>query len=285
MAKDARTGTLYVVATPIGNLGDIGARAATVLRRVAMVAAEDTRRSRVLLAEIGAAPAEILSLADHNEAQRTARVLRRLEAGDDVALVSDAGTPLVSDPGFELVRAAHERDIAVVPIPGPSAVIAALSVCPLPVNRFRFEGFLPVRPAARRRRLSELAHLDVSLVCFESARRLADVVTDVVDLLGPERPMFLAKELTKVHERLVAGRAAELAHRLETESELAIGEFVVVIAPAPASDELTDEGRRLVRVLCEELTPAQAARLAAKFLDVPKSTLYEYALSRKRADE
>jgi 16S rRNA (cytidine1402-2'-O)-methyltransferase len=281
MLKETRTGTLFVVATPIGNLGDIGARAAEILRRVAMVAAEDTRRSRVLLAELGAAPRELMSLANHNETERTARVLRVLESGADVALVSDAGTPLVSDPGFELVRAAHARGITVVPIPGPSALIAALSVSPLPVERFHFEGFLSARSPQRRRRLAELAGLDVALVCFETARRLGAFLADVIDVMGPQRAIYLAKELTKIHERLLVGSAAELLRRLEVEDELVRGEFVAVIAPAAQAAALTDDGRRLVRILCEELSPAQAARLAAAFLGLPKSVLYEYAMAQK----
>jgi 16S rRNA (cytidine1402-2'-O)-methyltransferase len=285
MTDAARTGTLYVVATPIGNLGDLGARAADVLKRVRTIAAEDTRRTRVLLADIGASPARLLSLADHNEGPRSAEVLDILQRGDDVALVSDAGTPLLSDPGFELVRAAHARGISVVPIPGPSAVAAALSVSPLPVDRFRFEGFLPAKPQQRRKRLLELAAADVSIVCFEAARRLGEMIADVADLLGADRPVYLAKELTKVHERLLYGTAASLAERVAADPELALGEYVVVVAPAAARTSLDETARRFVRVLCEELAPTQAARLAAKAFGLPKQSLYDYAMTLREADE
>lgn len=281
MTNAARTGTLYVVATPIGNLGDIGARAAGILRRVATIAAEDTRRSRVLLAEIGAAPGRILSLADHNEGPRSAEVLDILQRGEDVALVSDAGTPLISDPGFELVREAHARQIPVVPVPGPSAVITALSASPLPVERFWFEGFLPAKPQQRRKRLVELAALDISLVCFEAARRLPELLAEVVDVMGPDRNVYLAKELTKIHERLLTGTARELHDRVADDPDLRLGEYVVVIAAGGARATMDDAARRLVRALCEELSPAQAARLAAKALDLPKKPLYDYALSLK----
>jgi 16S rRNA (cytidine1402-2'-O)-methyltransferase len=280
------TGTLYVVATPIGNLSDIGARAAMILKQVAIVAAEDTRRSRVLLDEIGAAPKQLISLADHNETERTRRVLRWLEEGRDVALVSDAGTPLISDPGYELVRAAFETGIRVEPIPGPSAVMAALSVSPLPVERFFFEGFLPAKASKRRGRLEELAHLDVSLVCFEAARRIAATLADVAEVMGNERRVFLAKELTKIHERLAVGPAGALALEAREDPEFALGEYVVVIAPRDArSDALTEDGRRLIRTLCDELPRAQAARVAARALGVPKAVAYGYAEQLKDRGE
>lgn len=235
----------------------------------------------MLLAEIGAAPGRLLSLADHNEGPRSAEVLDILQRGEDVALVSDAGTPLISDPGFELVREAHAREIPVVPVPGPSAVIAALSVSPLPVERFWFEGFLPARPQQRRKRLVELSDLDVSLVCFEAARRLPELLADVVDVMGPDRNVYLAKELTKIHERLLSGVARELQDRVAGDPDLLLGEYVVVIAAGAARVTMDAAARRLVRALCEELSPAQAARLAAKALDLPKKPLYDYALSLK----
>jgi len=245
------------------------------------VAAEDTRRSRVLLSEIGASPRQLLSLADHNETERTEQVLELLRCGEDVALVSDAGTPLISDPGYELVRAVHRSGVRVVAIPGPSAVMAALSVSPIPVERFRFEGFLPSKAAQRRRRLRQLAHLDVTLVCFEAARRLGDMLDDVASVLGAERPVFLAKELTKLHERLIAGDAGSLAAAVPADPELGLGEYVVIIGASPTPEALTEEARRLVRALVDELPPAQAARIAARALDLPKATLYDYAVALK----
>ncbi len=279
MSDRGRKGTLFVVATPIGNLEDITARAANVLRGVAIVAAEDTRHSRVLLRAIGAAPREVMSLGNHNESSSSAALLARLCAGEDVALVSDAGTPLISDPGFELVRAAHAAEVPVVPLPGVSAVTAALSVCPLPVVRFQFEGFLPSKSGSRLHRLAELADLDLSLVCFESPRRLSGCLQDVLSTMG-NRQVFLAKEITKVHERFQVGRVADVLAAVEADAESSLGEYVLVIAAAERSDEsLNVSARTLIRHLCEELPPSQAARLAAKSLNVPKAVAYEFAVS------
>ncbi len=276
-----RNGTLYVVATPIGNLDDITMRAANVLRGVEIVAAEDTRRSRVLLAHIGATPARLVSLAAHNEPVSTGKLLDRLGAGHDVAVISDAGTPLLSDPGFELVRAARAAGIAIVPIPGASALTAALSVCPLPVGRFHFEGFLPAKASQRRRRLASLANLPTACVFFEAARRLADMLDDVRAIVG-ERDVFIAKEITKLHERFEAGTVSAMRQLVETDASFAQGEYVVVVAPqASAPSGLSEAGRELIRALCEELPPAQAARIAARCLDVPKAVAYEFALALK----
>jgi 16S rRNA (cytidine1402-2'-O)-methyltransferase len=279
MSDRGRTGTLYIVATPIGNPEDITARAVNVLRGVATVAAEDTRRARVLLANIGAAPRQLLSLANHNESARSTQVLARLRAGEDVALVSDAGTPLISDPGFELVRAARAAGVLVVPTPGVSALTAALSVCPIPVDRFRFEGFLPAKAAQRQRRLRQLADAEISLVCFETARRLEACLGDVAAEMG-DRQIFLAKEISKQHERYLTGAATELRAAVIADAELALGEYVLVIAADSGDVATLNEGARaLVRILCEELPPSQAARIAARSLGVPKAAAYEFALS------
>lgn len=276
---DTLTGTLFVVATPIGNLEDITARAASVLRGVGIVAAEDTRRSRVLLAAIGATPSQLLSLGNHNESASSEGVLTLLLAGADVALVSDAGTPLVSDPGFELVRAAFNAGVTVVPIPGVSAVTAALSVCPLPVSRFQFEGFLPAKSGQRQGRLAALADTAVALVCFESARRLADTLADIVTVMG-DRQVFLAKEISKIHETFLVGSASELGARAVAERDFARGEYVLVIAPDARADEsLSTAARALIRHLCDELPPSQAARIAARSLGIAKAQAYEFALS------
>jgi 16S rRNA (cytidine1402-2'-O)-methyltransferase len=201
MSESRPAGTLFVVATPIGNLEDITLRAADVLRRVAIVAAEDTRRSRVLLAHIGATPQRLLSFHDHNESARSGQLLALLQQGHDVALVSDAGTPLISDPGFELVRLVRSHGVRVVPIPGPSAVMAALSASSVPVDRFYFEGFLPARSEARRKRLAELVTLPVSVVFFEAARRVRATLAELAKIVSAQRQVLLAKELTKIHER------------------------------------------------------------------------------------
>jgi 16S rRNA (cytidine1402-2'-O)-methyltransferase len=262
-------GRLFIVATPIGNLEDITRRAVNVLMAVPIVAAEDTRRSRYLLTHLGASPERLLSLHDHNESMRTDVILGFLRDGSDVALVSD--------PGFELVRAAHAAGIKVVPIPGPSAVMAAVSVSPLPIERFYFEGFLPPRRAQRRRRLAELHELGVSVVFFESPRRISDTLDDLGEVLGWDRQLVVAKELTKVHERIESGTVRALVDL--GDAFLGKGEFVCVVPRA--DDGVTELGsavRRLMQVLCEELPPAQAARLAAKATGAKRSALYDYAM-------
>jgi 16S rRNA (cytidine1402-2'-O)-methyltransferase len=283
MSENQPAGTLYVVATPIGNLDDITLRAVDVLKAVGIVAAEDTRHSRVLLAHIGAAPGQVLSLHEHNEVSRSPQLLELLQQGHDVALVSDAGTPLISDPGFELVRLARANGIRVVPIPGPSAVMAVLSASSLPVDRFYFEGFLPARAEARHKRLAELASLTVSVVFFEAARRLRATLQDLKDVIEPDRQVLLAKELTKIHERIESGSIAELLARLDEGEFFDAGEFVCMLGPpptVPAAD--ADLVATVMRVLCDELPPAQAARIGARITARPRRELYQYALSWQR---
>jgi 16S rRNA (cytidine1402-2'-O)-methyltransferase len=279
---DRDAGTLFVVATPIGNLSDITQRAVDVLKRVAIVAAEDTRRSRVLLAHIGAVPRRLLSLHDHNERERADELLALLQQGHDVALISDAGTPLLSDPGFALVRMIRRRGGRIVPVPGPSAVMAALSVSSIPIERFLFEGFLPARPEARRKRIAELSAAPVAVVFFETARRMRACLRDVVDIVGAGRELLLAKELTKLHERVEVGAVGELSSRLEHDEFFDAGEFVGILAPPAAVAGDSAEATTLLEVLCEELPPAQAARLAARICKRPRRELYELALTMRR---
>lgn len=281
MSESRPTGTLFVVATPIGNLDDITLRAVDVLKRVEIVAAEDTRRSRVLLAHIGAAPARVLSMHDHNEAQRSSHLLDLLQQGHDVALISDAGTPLISDPGFELVRLVRSRRIRVVPIPGPSAVMAALSASSIPVDRFCFEGFLPARAEARRKRLVELASQPVSVVFFEAARRLRATLEDLKAIIEDDRQVMLAKELTKIHERIETGSVTELLATVDEFFEA--GEFVCILGP-PVAVRSTGDAMvaSLMTALCDELPPAQAARIAARVTTRPRRELYELALTLQR---
>jgi 16S rRNA (cytidine1402-2'-O)-methyltransferase len=274
-------GVLYVVATPIGNLEDITGRAAKVLRSVAMIAAEDTRRTRVLLEAIGAAGPLLIALHAHNEASVVARILAELDRGADVALVSDAGTPLLSDPGFELVRACWRVGVAVLPVPGASAISAALSVCPLPVGRFRFEGFLPARAGPRRERLRELAVSDVAVVLFEAPHRVAECLADCATLM-PARELMIGREMTKRHEQYLCGVADTLLAQLRGAEQLR-GEFVIVI-PAAAADAGAGDARRIMEVLCRELAPAQAARLGAELLGIGKRELYALALSLRDED-
>jgi len=211
--KAPMSGTLYVVATPIGNLEDLAPRARQTLASVDLVAAEDTRHTGRLLSTIGAKPRQ-MALHDHNEAQVVSRVIEALDHGKDVALVSDAGTPLVNDPGFRLVREAHARGVPVVPVPGASAVTAALSAAGLPTDRFCFEGFPPAKKAARRAWLQELSTEVRTIVLYESVHRIQDSVADLADVFGKERDAFIGRELTKMHEQCVHATLGELAERV-----------------------------------------------------------------------
>jgi 16S rRNA (cytidine1402-2'-O)-methyltransferase len=281
--SERRVGTLFMVATPIGNLDDITLRAVDVLKTVGIVAAEDTRRSAVLLAHIGARPERLLSLHDHNEDERSTQLLALLQRGHNVAVISDAGTPLISDPGFELVRRVRASGVPIVPIPGASALTTVLSVSPIPTERFLFEGFLPSRAGARRKRLEELQTSTVAVVFFEAARRMRAMLGDVREIVGPDRQMLLAKELTKLHERVECGAIEELIARLNESEFFEHGEFVCVLGPSPvrrsANDAAVDV---LIEALCAELAPAQAARIAARVTGRPKSELYERAVKLHR---
>jgi 16S rRNA (cytidine1402-2'-O)-methyltransferase len=274
-------GTLYVVATPIGNRKDLSARACEVLGRVACIAAEDTRHSAALLRELGIAT-PLVSLHEHNEAERTPELIARLAAGEDVALVSDAGTPLVSDPGFRLVGAAHAAGVRVCAVPGPCAAIAALSIAGLATDRFVFEGFLPAGAAARRERLVALAHEPRTLVFYEAPHRLAATLADMVAGLGPERQAAIAREMTKMHETLYRGPLAALADTARADADMARGEIVIVVAGAPAvANVAAERGASLLRVLVSELPLKQAVELAAKATGAPRNALYKQALAIK----
>ncbi|HEX2269284.1 MAG TPA: 16S rRNA (cytidine(1402)-2'-O)-methyltransferase [Pyrinomonadaceae bacterium] len=219
------SGTLYLVATPIGNLADITHRAIDVLSKVALIACEDTRHTRKLLQHYGIAT-KTVSYHEHNEQQRARELIEILKRGDDVAVVSDAGTPAISDPGFRLVRAAIENDVPVVPVPGPSALISALTAAGLPTDEFFFGGFLPARTNARRTRLGELRSVPGTLVFYEAPHRLSETLKDAYEMLG-EREAVVARELTKLHEEIRRGRLSELAQHYTTEEPR--GEIVLLI--------------------------------------------------------
>jgi 16S rRNA (cytidine1402-2'-O)-methyltransferase len=271
-------GTLYVVATPIGNLADLTPRAREVLASVALIAAEDTRHTRQLLQTCGIDTA-LTSLHEHNEAQKSAELVARLAQGDSIALVSDAGTPLVSDPGFDLVAAARQRGIAVVAIPGACAAIAALSVAGLPTHRFAFEGFLPAKSAARSERLALLAHEERTLIFYEAPHRLAEVLRDMARLLGAQRRASISRELTKRFETTYSGTLAELSEAAERDSDMTRGEIVIVVSGAPAASATLElDAEVLLRALLEELPPSQAAKIAAHLTGGRRSDLYEAAL-------
>lgn len=284
--QTSKPGILYVVATPIGNLQDISARALQVLQSVALIAAEDTRHSHKLLAHYGIATPQ-LALHEHNERDITLRLLHRLTGGADIALVSDAGTPLISDPGFYLVRAARQAGIRVVPVPGPSALIAALSVAGLPTDRFLFEGFLPSRQAARRQRLQALQAETATLVFYESSHRICASLADMAELLGAGREATLARELTKTFETIRQGTLGELLARVRDDSNQQKGEFVVLVQGAPASKagSVDAAAARVLALLLAELPLKQAAALAAKITGRSKNALYQHGLRLKEKDQ
>jgi len=268
-------GRLWVVATPIGNLDDLSTRAGTVLRQVPLVAAEDTRHSSPLLARIGSR-ARTVSLHEHNEREQVTRLVELLLQGSDIALVSDAGTPLISDPGFRLVRAAREAGIAVSPVPGPCAAIAALSVAGLASDRFVFEGFLAAKASARRQRLAELAADPRTLIFYESGHRIVESLRDMGTVFGAQRQVVVARELTKVFETVLSGSLEEIGARVDADPNQQRGEFVVLIAGASGEDASATlaEGRRVFKLLCEEMPPARAARMAARITGAPRKQLY-----------
>jgi 16S rRNA (cytidine1402-2'-O)-methyltransferase len=267
------SGTLYIVATPIGNLADLSPRVRSVLAAADVIAAEDTRRARGLLSHIGA-NVPVIAYHDHNEEQCLPGLLERLRQGAAVALVSDAGTPLISDPGLKLVRAARAQGVAVVGVPGPSALLVALSVAGLPTDRFAFEGFLPRRAAARAQRLQELADEPRTLVFFEAVHRLPEMLAALDAAFGSARRAVLARELTKVHEQVISGTLAELGRQLGADVPL-LGEFVVVVegqtTPATVDERRV---REVFELLHAELPPSKAVALTAAICGVARNDVY-----------
>ena len=273
------SGALYVVATPIGNLEDISARALRVLREVDCIAAEDTRHTGRLLRHFDI-DKPLFSLHEHNERGRLEQIVARLRKGQSVALVSDAGTPLISDPGFPLVRELRRQGLPVIPIPGPSSLLAALSVAGLPTDRFVFEGFLPAKTAARRERLRALAREERTLVFFEASHRIAETLADLAAEFGGERPAVIARELTKRFEEIQGAPIGDLVMWLEVDVNRQKGEFVLVVQGAAAASEAdTPENRRLLAALLSELPVSRAVVVAAKLTGLRKKSLYDLALT------
>jgi len=283
-AANSPLGSLDVVATPIGNLDDISARALTILRSVALIAAEDTRHSARLMQHFGIGT-PLAACHEHNERDQGGRFLARLLAGDDVALISDAGTPLISDPGYHLVRQARAAGIAVVPVPGACALIAALSAAGLPSDRFIFEGFLPAKAAGRRARLEQVKEEPRTLIFYEAPHRILECLQDMQSVFGDERPALLARELTKTFETLKGMPLAELAAWVAADSNQQRGECVVLVAgwQAPEGDEaVSAEAMRVLNLLLAEMPLKRAAALAAEITGVRKNLLYQVALEQQK---
>lgn len=277
-----KAGILYCVATPIGNLEDMTARAKRILGEVDKVYAEDTRVTRHLFSHFGIQNT-LASLHDHNEADRVDSIRAELEQGLNLALVSDAGTPLISDPGYKLVRALGEAGCKVVPIPGASALIAALSVAGLPTDRFVFEGFLPAKPSARRKMLEGLEGEPRTLVFYESSHRIADMLGDLASVFGDGRQAVVLRELTKLYESVYRGSLLELVQRIVDDADMSRGEFVVVVEGKPVSAEGIQtsvlEADNVLAILLEELPVKQAAAIASRLTGLPKNQLYKQALA------
>lgn len=280
-----RPGTLYVVATPIGNMGDLSPRAREVLGSVTLVAAEDTRHTGQLLTHAGIT-ARLLSLHEHNEAGRVEEILARLRAGDSVALVTDAGTPLISDPGYRLLAALRSANLPVSPVPGPCAAIAALSVAGLPTDRFYFEGFLPARTAARTARLQALAPRGETLVFYEATNRLGDTLADAIAVFGPERAAAVGRELTKLHETVYRGSLAAVRAAVLADPGGDRGECTWLLAGSGV-EQTTDaaELARVVGILAAELPASQAASLAARLTGASRKTAYRLASGQAPAED
>lgn len=277
------SGTLYIVATPIGNMEDLTPRARKTLAEVDLIAAEDTRHTGRLLSSIGV-KARLMALHDHNEKEAVNSAIEKLESGQSIALVSDAGTPLVSDPGYRLVRAAHEHGVPVSPIPGASALTAALSTAGLPTDRFCFEGFLPAKRTARRKLLASLCQRTHTTVLYESVHRAAESLQDMREILGDDRKAYIGRELTKLHEQCVLGTLQQLQQQIEDGSIVAKGEFVIVISGADeTAPSLSFDADRLLLELGDVLSAKEAARVSASVTGLKKNALYQRLLELRQA--
>lgn len=282
---DISASTLYIVPTPIGNLGDITQRALDVLRQVDLIAAEDTRHTGLLLQHF-AINARLFALHDHNEQQKADHLLAKLQAGLRIALVSDAGTPLINDPGYHLVRRCREAGVRVVPLPGACAAITALSAAGIASDRFCYEGFLPAKSKARQDVLRSLLEEPRTLIFYESPHRLTDSLQDIVDVMGAGRYVVLARELTKTWESIYGAPAGELLAWVLEDDNRRRGEMVLIVEGAEKDDDaLPAEALRTLSLLQAELPLKKAAALTAEIHGVKKNALYRYALAQNGADE
>lgn len=275
------SGTLYIVATPIGNLADISQRALTVLTEVDLIACEDTRHTQKLLSAFSIKN-HTLSLHDHNERQRQEQIADLLTQGKSIALVSDAGTPLISDPGFHIVKYLRQRDFSVVPIPGACAAISALSVAGLPTDRFTFEGFLPAKSGQRQTVLSSLEKEPRTMVFYDAPRRAIDTVKDIVAVLGGERQIVIARELTKTFETIYSDSAENILTWLSEDPNQLKGEMVLIIEGAQHdSQTISAEAEATLKLLVAELPPKKACAITAEIYGLKKKALYDLALTMK----
>ena len=274
-----QSGTLYIVATPIGNLADMVPRAIATLNEVSVIACEDTRHSKKLLDHFNI-DKPCVAYHDHTDKRSSGNLIKRLAAGEDIALISDAGTPLISDPGYRLVAEARAQGISVIPIPGASAVIAALSVAGLPTDKFKFIGFLPAKNSQRLSALKDLKTTTETLVCYEAPHRIADTLVDMVAVLGPERPAFMAREISKTFETYLHGTVAEVLDQVQADSNQQRGEIVLAIGGyRDAMDTVSVDAEKILSLLLKELPLAKAAAVTAKITGGDKKQLYQLGLS------
>jgi 16S rRNA (cytidine1402-2'-O)-methyltransferase len=273
---------LYVVATPIGNLGDMVPRAVEVLQTVAVIAAEDTRHSARLLDHFHIST-PLVAYHDHSDERQVEALIARLKGGESMALISDAGTPLVSDPGYRLVRRAREEGVRVIPIPGACAMVAALSASGLPSDRFSFEGFLPPKSGQRLNRLQPLAGEERTLIFYEAPHRIQDCLADMAKVFGGEREAVIAREITKTFETIRGGSLLELIAFVDSDPNQRKGEIVVIVRgkPKPEQDQALDaEAERIMTILLQDLSVKQASQLGAEITGLKKKVLYQWALER-----
>jgi 16S rRNA (cytidine1402-2'-O)-methyltransferase len=275
-------GCLYIVATPIGNLDDITYRAVQVLKEVDAIAAEDTRHSKKLMQHLGVTT-PLVALHEHNENALSEKIIKRLERGESLALISDAGTPLISDPGFPLVNQAHKAGLKIIPVPGASSVLAALSVSGLPTDRFVFEGFLPSKKTARQNRLRELEKETRTLILFETPHRIAVALADLTEVLGEDREIVIARELTKTHEEVIRGSVGQVLEAASSEALQERGEFVLVLAGnGNKQSAIDDQALKIFDLLMEELPLKTSALLAAKITGLKRKDFYNEGLKKSR---
>jgi len=271
------SGSLYIVATPIGNLTDISERAIEVLKQSDLIAAEDTRHSKTLLERFGI-KTKVKAYHEHNEAQLTSQLIQQISDGESIALISDAGTPLINDPGYKLVTAAHDNGIKVIPIPGPSAVITALSVSGLPTSKFIFEGYLPAKTEARKKCLQQLISESRTLIFYEAPHRIRESIQDMHDVFGSRRRVTIARELTKQYEQIVRDSLSIVNEKLISEEIKIKGEFVVIVEGAQETSVSDAEVLRINQILSEKLPPKDAAGLTSRITGKKKNEVYQMVL-------